>query len=1190
MKQFKININGKECTAYPGQTILEVANTHQIEIPTLCHDERIQTYGACGLCVVEMEGNPKLLRACATEVMPNMLIQTDSKRIRSSRKMSLELLLSDHRGDCRPPCILACPGLTDCQGYVGLIANEEYHEALKLIKEQLPLPASIGRVCPHPCEEACRRELKDDPIAIAWHKRFVADLDLENPYIPEVKPATGKKVGIVGGGPGGLTAAYYLAQEGHMVTIFDMMPEMGGMLKYGIPQYRLPKEVLNKEIEIISKMGVMMKNNVRIGRDTNLDHLRNAFDAVYLSPGCWESIALGCPGEELEGVFGGINFLANVVQNRPMKIGRHVAVIGGGNTAMDACRTAIRLGAEKVYNLYRRTRDEMPAEKIEIIESEEEGVKFKFLVAPIEVIGNDGKVSGIRLQKMELGEPDASGRRRPVPIKGEEEVLDLDSVIVAIGQYVNIEGFEELERTKWDTIVSDTRFFSTSIPGVFAGGDAINDNNKIAIQAIGDAKIASKAIHTYLQGLKVPYEKPWLVTRDDVTAEEFEDREKAHRPHMRHLLPEDRNRNFNEIVAGYSPEEAVQDAKRCLECGCHDYFECKLIDFSKQYQAQPEPLMGELHQRKVPNTHPFIDRNPDKCILCGLCVRICDEVMGVTALGLVHRGFDAIVKPAMDKPLEDTDCISCGQCIAVCPTGALQEKLCIPKSVPVETASTKKICAFCSLGCQMDLQTRGDLIVRTLPDKNSTVDQGLLCVKGRFGFSFLHDQHKPLQPMVRKNGQLENVSWDEAIQYTAKKVQGIAFQYGADATAISVGDSLTTQEIYLARYLATDVFRTPWISSFGMIESGLAEVFGMDASPNTIDELASTEAIILIGSNAYQDHTIAGVKIKEAVKTGSRLVLINPCSTKLDEWADFTVNPANKVHFLKEVAAAMTLMGAKPKNAHGWEALEKELSSIAPSEEAKKIAELYLKAKSAMIVFDQNKVSTAGAKMIANLALISGHIGKPRRGIVQLKAHNNSQALPLLGIKPLAEAMLNGVDEGNIKSLLLIGENYPDLRLEKLDFLMVMDTYLNENTKTADVFLPMASFAESCGTYISTDRKIQSFCQAIPPASGMENWQILQAIALQLKAYPTPKSFNDLSEEVYRNNPGFLGIRSFEQSPVFWPAGKSPVLYVDGYELEDGFAKMSLVEDDLLFVAQADTRYPEKVFIDFLKERQLLRS
>ncbi|NTV91034.1 MAG: NAD(P)-binding protein [Clostridiales bacterium] len=299
MANFRLNINGIEVTGRPGQTILEVANENGIEIPTLCYDERIKIYGACGLCVVEVDGNPKLVRSCATEIADGMVIKTETERVRGSRQVALELLLSDHTGDCRPPCREACPGKTDCQGYVGLIANGNHREALELIKEQLPLPASIGRVCPHPCEEACRRQLVEEPISIAALKSFVADADLgsEDGYIPELEEETGKRIAIVGGGPAGLTAAYFLAKKGHSVEILEAMPQAGGMLRYGIPQYRLPKEVLDMEIATIEDMGVEIRTNIKVGRDITLEYLRNTYDAVYLAIGAW---ALSTPDRAIE--------------------------------------------------------------------------------------------------------------------------------------------------------------------------------------------------------------------------------------------------------------------------------------------------------------------------------------------------------------------------------------------------------------------------------------------------------------------------------------------------------------------------------------------------------------------------------------------------------------------------------------------------------------------------------------------------------------------------------------------------------------------------------------------------------------------------------------------------------------------------------------------------------------------------
>ena len=289
MSLVQITIDGKVLQVEAGTTLLSAATQNGMEIPNLCFDGRVELYGACGLCVVEVEGSPKLQRACSTKVRDGMVVHTDSERAVRARKLALELLLSDHDGDCKAPCTKACPASTDCQGYVGLIADGEYTEATRLIKEKIPLPASIGRVCPHPCEKECRRQFVEEPVSIAALKSFAADMDMasETPYVPPVEPDTGKRVAVVGGGPGGLTAAYFLRRQGHAVTVFDAMPQMGGMLRYGIPEYRLPKALLDREIAQIEALGIVMQNNVRVGKDVTLDALRKDFDAVELAAGAW---------------------------------------------------------------------------------------------------------------------------------------------------------------------------------------------------------------------------------------------------------------------------------------------------------------------------------------------------------------------------------------------------------------------------------------------------------------------------------------------------------------------------------------------------------------------------------------------------------------------------------------------------------------------------------------------------------------------------------------------------------------------------------------------------------------------------------------------------------------------------------------------------------------------------------------
>ncbi|MDD3164245.1 MAG: FAD-dependent oxidoreductase [Oscillospiraceae bacterium] len=676
MSEITLTINGKTCAGHQGDSILHIAQANGITIPNLCAHEAVARYGACGMCVVEVAGNPKLVRSCSIDAADGMVIQTNTARTLQARKIAMELLMSDHEGDCVAPCSLSCPAGTDCQGYVKQIALGDDRKAVEIIKQKLPLPASIGRVCPHPCEKDCRRQYAEQAVSIAMLKQFAADNDLASaePYRAALAAPTGKTVGVIGGGPGGLTAAYFLALAGHSVTIYDAMPKMGGMLRYGIPEYRLPKKVLDSEIAAIAAMGVTMKNDVKIGKDVAFDDLRKAHDATLVAIGAWKSSAIGCVGEELPGVLGGIDFLRAVALGGKPDIGKRVAVVGGGNTAMDACRTAVRLGAEEVYVVYRRTRNEMPAEDVEITEAMEEGVTFKFLTNPAEIIGKDGRAAAVKLQVMELGEPDASGRRSPVPVKDKFEYLDVDTVIGAIGQKVSPIGFEEIALNSRGIIAADEHTYRTSLEGVFAVGDATNKGASIAIEAIGEANRAAGVIDSYLKGAMAAFAEPFVSERavTDAVKAMIAEKPKAARATMPQRAPEARKHDFAEINLGLAEEVARAEAKRCLECGCHDYHDCKLIECANLQEIHPERVAGEKHEGYVEQALGCIERNQNKCILCNLCVRTCDEVAGKAILGLVGRGFKTVIRPEFHDPAVIADCANCHKCADACPTGALK--------------------------------------------------------------------------------------------------------------------------------------------------------------------------------------------------------------------------------------------------------------------------------------------------------------------------------------------------------------------------------------------------------------------------------------------------------------------------------------------------------------------------------------
>jgi len=475
------------------------------------------------------------------------------------------------KGIISSACQHICPLSQDAPCYIGLIAQGKFEEAIKIVRKENPLPLICGRVCHAPCEEKCLAGDWGDPIAIRSLKRFLADYEMKHDVSVEEKPKKEReeKIAVVGSGPGGLTCAYYLALEGYKVTVFESQPVAGGMLALGIPEFRLPRDILNYEIDRIKKLGVEIKTNTTIGKDIPLDKLKEEYKAAFIAIGAHKGLKMKIPGEEAEGVLDAVEFLRDVNLGHDVKVGEKVIVVGGGNSAIDAARVTKRLGKDTQI-FYRRTKAEMPAIKSEIEEAIKEGIDIQFLVTPIKVQSSKGKVSAIECIRMELGDIDESGRRRPIPIEGSEFKVEADTLILAISQEPDVSSLASgngLKISEWSTIEVDPETFLTNEEGIFAGGDAVSGPNTVT-EAMAHAKVAAQMIDKYVKGEKL--ERKYEKTRPAVyveplqlSEEEIKDLKKPEMP----LIPvAQRIDNFKEVEIGYTEADAVAEAKRCLRC------------------------------------------------------------------------------------------------------------------------------------------------------------------------------------------------------------------------------------------------------------------------------------------------------------------------------------------------------------------------------------------------------------------------------------------------------------------------------------------------------------------------------------------------------------------------------------------------------------------------------------------------
>jgi len=553
-------------------------------------------------------------------------------------------------------------------------------------------------------------------------KRFAADYGDDSwRKLARKLPKTGRSVAVVGAGPAGLTVAYYLAKLGHKVTVFEALPEAGGMVRVGIPEYRLPRDILDGEIEEIRNAGVDIKLNTRI---ESLDELfTEGYSAIFLGVGAHQGIRLGVAGEDLPGVIDAAEFLRRVNLGERIEVGEKVGVVGGGNVAIDAARLSLRLGARKVTIFYRRTRAEMPASPEEVEAAIEEDVEMYYLAAPVKVLREDG-ILKLECLRMKLGEPDASGRARPVPIEGSEFITELDTLIAAIGQRPDVPEEFKVETGRGNVVRVDADMMCRR-DGVFSGGDCVSGAASV-IEAIAAGRKAAGAIDRYLGGTGDISES--LVGPEEAVTWLEEELPEEKLASFSHLPPDRRVKSFAEVEQGMSWDTAVAEAQRCLRC--------------------------------------------------------------------------YVITPPGDKVLEEASCQFCGACVDSCPAGALIEVSALGAGAPERVVTT--ICPYCGVGCQLKIEVKDEKIVRVVPDPDGPANGGQACVKGKFGLDFVHDPDRLAKPLIKKDGEFVEATWDDALDLVARRLAG----YSREEVAVISSAKCTSEENYLIQKFARAVLGT----------------------------------------------------------------------------------------------------------------------------------------------------------------------------------------------------------------------------------------------------------------------------------------------------------------------------------------------------------------------------------------------
>ena len=696
MKKVHCTLDDEPVAVWAGTTILAAAESRGICIPTLCHDAEAPPEASCFMCVVEIDGQSELAPACSTEVTEGMVIRTATERVTTARRTCIELLLSDHRGDCQGPCMSACPAGIDIPGFINHIARGDKRAAFDLITAATPFAGSLGRICDRPCETACRRQLVEEPVAICHLKRFAADqvLMTETCYRPEQLPATGKRIAIVGAGPAGLSAAFFLLRLGHACMVFDHNQQPGGMLRYGIPSFRLPREVLDREIAVIERLGAEIHCGATLGKDINLHDLQHGYDAIFIALGAQKPLSLGVPEETAAGIMSALLFLREYGSGATAHIGSRVIVIGGGGAAIDAARVARRNGLPQVHIYCLEKYDAMPAPVHERDAAREEGIVIHNERGAHRLIVKDGRIQGVEFKRC-IAVLDERGKFNPRYSEKETASDVCETLIIAAGQQPELSclgGERDIyARITAQALQSPCRLLhvreqtmQTSLQKIFAGGDCVTGTST-AVQAVAAGRKAAVAIDQFLKGKTITGNQQTyrhsMGLLQAAPEKVFFGYPSAARFTMPQLAAGPRLSSFSEVETGFTDAMARAEALRCIECGCAGATECRLRRYAGLYDADAHRYEGACRDYDRIEAHPEIIYDAHRCIQCHTCIRIAEAVLDTPFMQVMERGFSTRIMPVQKRLICMLPGSSLMRIVEHCPTGALSFKKNLPQPV-----------------------------------------------------------------------------------------------------------------------------------------------------------------------------------------------------------------------------------------------------------------------------------------------------------------------------------------------------------------------------------------------------------------------------------------------------------------------------------------------------------------------------